>query len=96
MKTPEKILKFYHSKKWKRARRLKVQTARGVCEECGKAGNEVHHTIPLTLANVDDDNIAIAQDKLKLLCTECHNAARAEEKQIRSDIKFDENGNMIH
>lgn len=56
----------------------------------------MHHKVPLTLANIDDDSISIGQDNLKLDCISCHNAERSDRKQIRSDIQFDENGNMIH
>lgn len=95
MRTPEKILKFYQSIPWKRVRRLKRQLARGVCEECGNAGWEVHHKIPLTLANIDNHNISMGLDNLELLCTSCHNAKRSEETQVRSDITFDDEGNVI-
>lgn len=95
MKTPEKILKFYQSTAWKRVRRLKRQLSRGVCEECGRAGWEVHHKTPLTLANIDNPNISMGMDNLELLCTSCHNARREDESQVRSDIDFDSEGNVI-
>lgn len=95
MRTPEKILKFYHSSAWKRARSLKRQLSRGICEHCGNAGWEVHHKIPLTLANVDDPKISLDLNNLELLCTSCHDAVRANETEIRSDVAFDENGDLI-
>lgn len=95
MKTPNKIIKFYQSPTWKRVRKLKQQVSRGICEECGDAGWEVHHKIPLTLANIDDPNISIGLNNLELLCTSCHNAKRSDESQVRSDITFDEEGNVI-
>ena len=95
MPTPDKILKFYHSAAWKRVRNLKKQLARGVCEHCGEAGYEVHHKIPLTLSNVDNPKISLSLDNLELLCTSCHDAVRANEKEVRNDVTFDENGNLI-
>lgn len=95
MQTPEKILKFYHSKPWRRVRELKKQLARGICEHCGNAGWEVHHKIPLTLANIDDPKISLSLDNLELLCTSCHDAVRVSESQIRSDVTFDDNGDLI-
>lgn len=95
METPDKIRKFYHTAEWKRVRRYKRNLARGICEECGKAGWEVHHKIPLTLKNFDDVQIRIGLENLQLLCTSCHNAKRSEEKQIRNDVMFDSEGNLV-
>lgn len=96
MATPEKIVKFYHSKKWKDARALKVQLARGLCEECGRRGYEVHHKIPLSLSNIDNPSIALAMENLQLLCTSCHDAKRgAAEKELRNDLEFDSEGNLV-
>lgn len=89
--------RFYHSIKWKKLRLAKWQLARGICERCGKAGDEVHHKIPITDANVDDPSIALNLDNLELLCTKCHNAARDEEDKRqgkRRDYYFDDKGNM--
>lgn len=90
-----RIRQFYNSKEWKRVRQYKRSLARGICEECGKAGWEVHHKIPLTLKNFDDVNIRIGLENLQLLCTSCHNAKRSEEKEIRSDVMFDDEGNLV-
>lgn len=94
MKTPDKIIRFYQSPAWKRVRKLKRQLAKGICEQCGNAGWEVHHKIPLTLANIDNQNISMGLNNLELLCTSCHNAKRTEETEIRNDIYFDFEGNV--
>lgn len=97
MRTPERILKFYKSKMWIRARDLKRRLAKGICEECGCTGQEVHHIIPLTLENIDNPLISIDQSNLQLLCKSCHDAKRSNaEKEVRSDISFDAEGNVIH
>lgn len=97
MRTPERILKFYKSKMWIRARDLKRRLAKGICEECGCTGQEVHHIIPLTLENIDNPLISIDQSNLQLLCKSCHDAKRSSaEKEVRSDISFDAEGNVIH
>ena len=95
MATPKAVLAFYNSQKWKKVRRLKIQLARGVCEECGKAGYQVHHIKPINLGNLHNDNITCGLDNLQLLCASCHNAKRSEEAEIRSDITFDIHGNTI-
>lgn len=90
------LKKFYNSRQWQRARLLKIQTAYGICERCGKAGWEVHHIEPLTLINMHDPNISINQDNLELLCTSCHSAINEwGHKPTRKDIKFDKEGNVI-
>lgn len=96
MGTPDNVKKFYKSTQWQRCRNLKRLQARGICEECGGPGWEVHHIIPLTAENVTDPNIAINLDNLQLLCTSCHDAKRGSaEKEIRKDLTFDEDGNLI-
>lgn len=95
MPTPEKIVKFYQSTKWKKCRAVIRQTYQGVCNDCGNVGREVHHITPLTLDNVDDDNISINPKNLELLCTSCHNAKRITESLVRSDVMFNERGDMI-
>ena len=95
MKTPKKIIKFYNSSKWRRVQKYIRAKKRGLCEECGKAGWEVHHIIPLTLENVNNDEVAIGEDNLQLLCTSCHNSKRSVENQIRNDVTFNEYGDLI-
>lgn len=95
MPTPIKILKFYRSEKWKRARNLKVQKEHGICEQCGKAGWEVHHKTPLTLDNIDNPSISLSLDNLELLCTSCHNSRRKYIKPLRPDVEFDKEGNIV-
>jgi len=92
----EELKKFYNSKQWQRARLLKIQTAYGICERCGKAGWEVHHKKPLTVLNMYDPDISINQDNLELLCTSCHSKINEwGKKAIREDVKFDNEGNII-
>lgn len=96
MRTPENVRQFYKSTAWRKCSKLKRLMAHGICEECGRAGWEVHHIIPLTAENVNDPNISINLDNLQLLCTSCHDAKRGnEEKEIRRDLQFDEDGNLI-
>lgn len=95
MKTPAKIIKFYNSTRWRRFQKYIRSKYHGLCQECGKAGWEVHHIIPLTYTNVDDDQIALGEDNVTLLCTSCHNAQRQEESYVRRDVTFDADGNLI-
>ena len=91
--TPTELTKFYQSTKWKRVRAYIRQRDKGICQECGGVGREVHHKIALTLHNYRDD-IAIDPDNLVLLCRPCHMAERGQPK-VREDVMFDADGRMI-
>ena len=65
---PKKLNHFYKSNEWHLARVIKIANQNGLCENCGKPENEVHHIIHLTINNVDDLNISLNQSNLKLLC----------------------------
>ena len=86
--------KFYSSKRWKRARQIRIAYANGLCEKCGAIGTEVHHIIHLTPENINDPNITINQDNLILLCNECHNKEHNRFEGKR-DLEFDGDGNVI-
>lgn len=91
----KKIERFYNSKAWRRMSRYIRLRDHGVCQECGRAGNEVHHIIPITENNVHEyEKISLNPENLQLLCTECHNAKR-NSGVIREDMKFDDDGNII-
>lgn len=40
---PKKLERFYKSDEWHLARAIKIANQNGLCENCGKPGNEVHH-----------------------------------------------------
>jgi len=88
------IKRFYRSDRWKIARAIKIAAACGLCEKCGKPGNEVHHKIHLTPQNINDSNVAINQDNLILLCNECHNKEHGRFEGKR-EYEFDCDGNLI-
>ena len=68
---------FYNSAQWEACRSAyvskRMQADGGVCERCRlQQGREVHHVIPITVNNVNDPNITLNHDNLKLLCKDCH------------------------
>lgn len=67
-------VKFYNSKEWKQFRQAYYDSHFGICEKCGNPGEEVHHTTFLNENNIDDPDITLNQDKVMLLCRECHRA----------------------
>ena len=88
------IRRFYRSDSWKIARAIKIASAAGICEMCGKPGKEVHHIVHLTPENVTYPNVSLNQDNLMLLCTECHNKVHGRFKTT-SNYEFDSDGNMV-
>jgi 5-methylcytosine-specific restriction endonuclease McrA len=96
MPSPIKAIQdFYNSDQWKRVRKIVQIKYRGICQECGNAGWEVHHKTPITLSNLNDPNITISLDNLELLCTKCHNAKRGSGAVVRSDLTFNDNGDLV-
>lgn len=93
----DKVDRFYHSTRWRKARLATIAEHRGICQMCRKRrGTEVHHIIPLTAENVDDPEIALGRENLMLLCKECHDAIRhAEENKGGVAIEFDSNGEAV-
>ncbi len=78
------IKQFYNSKQWNSVRRNVIaqrsQKTNGniVCEYCGKVIStfgdaEVDHIKELTRENINDVNISLNADNLKIACHECHN-----------------------
>lgn len=86
---------FYHSAAWKKAQRLAMQLHYGVCVKCGRPGKIVHHKIWLTLENITDPSIALGQDNLMVLCTDCHNRIHAKESSVREGLEFDGSGQLV-
>jgi predicted kinase len=97
---------FYRSKRWRKCRDGYFAKAGGICELCGKPGEEVHHKTFLTPTNINDPNITLNWDNLQLLCKSCHFAIhdmayvlyRAKHKRnrgIRNDLEFNEDGEVV-
>ena len=92
---------FYKSRAWRDSRNAFFANREGLCEPCGKAGDEVHHIKPLTIANIGDPEITLSWDNLQLLCKDCHFAIHDKAKyKYKPDnspqrITYDEHGNPI-
>lgn len=76
---------FYHTKAWKRVRRLALERDQGMCQDCMdryRAGvgfkphraEMVHHIIPLE----ERPDLGLRLDNLRSLCNECHNRRHPE------------------
>ncbi|EMJ4245770.1 HNH endonuclease [Clostridioides difficile] len=87
---------FYNSKAWKECRQSIIKKYLGLCAECGKLGEEVHHIKYLTPANIHDAEITLSEDNLILLCKDCHSKKHKNNKDVtRTGLKFNENGELI-
>ena len=68
---------FYSSRAWQETRRAYRKSVGGLCERCYragryKAGEIVHHKIPLTPQNITDPALTLGWNNLELLCRDCH------------------------
>ena len=103
-------MSFYNTKAWKRNRVAYAISQHCICERCGRPvyvsgindalpKNKrlryiVHHKVHLTDENMMDDSIAFDWNNLELLCIDCHNIEHYEQP-TRSELMFDENGNLV-
>lgn len=92
----EFAIQFYNSAAWQRCRTAYALSVFGLCERCGEPGEEVHHKIYLTPANIDDPEVTLSWDNLELLCHECHTREHKREYEaVRDDVMFDESGDLV-
>lgn len=87
---------FYHSPEWKKAQRLYIKQAGGLCERCLQRGIItpgviVHHIQPLTPENITDPAVTLSWSNLRCLCRDCH----AEVHKAKKRYKVDKNGKVI-
>jgi 5-methylcytosine-specific restriction endonuclease McrA len=87
--------KFYESQAWIRCRNAYRQSKFGLCEQCGQPGVEVHHKIWLMPDNINNPDITLNWDNLILLCRKCHAEIHMTTPATRSDVMFDDHGNLI-
>lgn len=93
---------FYNSKEWQKCRRSyiakRVATDGGLCEVCGeRVGYMVHHIMTLTPDNINDPNITLNHEMLRLECKACHDREeghfKEHTKQSKLNCFFDSEGN---
>ena len=69
--------KFYNSRAWIKTRKSYAASVGNLCEECAKRnifvpGEIVHHIKHITPDNINDPEITLNWENLKLLCRSCH------------------------
>jgi len=83
--------RFYKSRAWQDTREAYAKSKGGLCERCLERGlivpgEIVHHIKPITQSNIDDPQITLNWDNLRLLCRPCHEAMhRGTEKRYTVD-----------
>lgn len=88
--------KFYKSTAWKKTREYVYNKYYGLCMDCSKPGQEVHHIIYLTPSNITDMDITLGEDNLILLCRDCHQRRHNGNKSnVREGLVFNEYGELI-
>lgn len=99
--------KFYNSQKWKDCREEIFNKYFGICAECGKPGEEVHHIEFLTPLNINDPEITLGANNLVLLCRDCHFDKHRGTNPLAKSFKnkkrvatsngyyFDDEGNLV-
>ena len=88
---------FYTSTAWRQCRDAYYAAQHGICETCQGAGKIVHHTIYLTPSNINDPDISLNWDHLRLDCQTCHNQEHHGSSQaaVREGLMFDESGDLV-
>lgn len=90
--------KFYSSGAWVNCRNGYAAYRGYLCENClakgiYKSGEQVHHIIELDPTNIDNPEISLSWDNLKLLCRDCHAKEHSKKKDRRYIIN--DNGEVI-
>ena len=69
---------FYNSKAWRQLRERLIVENNFLCADCGESylQNSTqlvgHHIIELTPQNINDPNISLNPDNIKIICRKCH------------------------
>lgn len=91
---------FYKSKAWKETRRYVYIRDKGLCQDCLSKGiitpgKEVHHMQHLTPDNMNDTNVTLGENNLRLLCKECHHKRHDKKESVEKGLAFNEYGELI-
>lgn len=81
---------FYDSLSWKECRKTYAKSVGHLCEEClrvgiYKPGKIVHHKMELTPDNINNPDVTLNFDNLKLVCMDCHSKLHGRQKRYWVD-----------
>ena len=89
---------FYSSKQWQDCRNAYASNRHYLCEDClargiYRPGVIVHHVEELTPANIENPEVTLNHNNLRLVCRSCHEQAHRSYSKGRRYL-FDEYGNV--
>ena len=92
--------KFYKSKEWQGVRGNVLRRDNYLCRHCGNPAEEVHHIIHLKPDNISNPMIALHEDNLLSLCTDCHFKVHSKDKrkdiiEVVEGYEFDDEGFIV-
>lgn len=90
---------FYKHSAWIKTRR-KYLKMHPYCERCLEYGiikpaDIVHHKHYIDEQNINDANVTLNLDNLEALCQDCHNKEHHANSEVRDELMFDTDGNLI-
>jgi 5-methylcytosine-specific restriction endonuclease McrA len=86
---------FYNSTAWRRVRAYVFLRDSYLCVKCSNLGEVVHHIVPLTPGNINDETITLDENNLETLCRDCHAAVHSTSPPAAAHLTFDKSGNLI-
>lgn len=91
---------FYKSAAWRETREYIYNRDKGLCQDClakgiVAPGQEVHHIKFLDPNNMNNIDITLGADNLRLLCKECHHNRHNKRKSTDEGLVFNEYGELI-
>lgn len=91
--------KFYSSVAWQTCREAYKAQVNNLCEKCAEkgvvtAGEIVHHKIPLTRHNINNPNLTLSFDNLRLECRACHGGSHSS-GVLMDGYAFDDSGDLV-
>lgn len=89
---------FYKSKAWETCRAGYIKSVGGLCEDClakgiYTPGDTVHHIEHITQQNINNPEITLNWNNLRLVCRQCH--ADEHKKKDNRRYEVDSEGNVI-
>ena len=86
--------RFYHSKRWERARLAYLEERHFVCELCGGLATIVHHKVHIDADNVSDPMVTLNPDNFMAVCQACH--AKVHGDGVTAEgVAVDADGNVV-
>lgn len=89
---------FYNSSLWNTTRNKYYKHVHGLCEQCGRVGEIVHHKVYIDSSTINKPEITLNWDNLILLCRSCHKKIHDGEvgKIVEQGLMFNDEGDITY